>query len=59
MNTTSKDTLSRVKPVDQPNASAELKDADLNTVSGGTLSNAFSQVIKSIGEGITSMARKA
>lgn len=57
MNTTSKDTLGRVNPADQPNASAELKDSDLAAVSGA-LSGAFSQAIKSIGEGMTAMARK-
>ena len=57
MNTTSKDTLGHVKPADQPDASAELKESDLAAVRGA-LSNAFSQAIKSLGDGIATMARK-
>jgi bacteriocin-like protein len=39
--------------------SRELTENELAHVSGGTFTNAFSQVIKTIGEGMSSMARKA
>lgn len=43
------------KPLDD----TELDDTELATVSGGTmLQSAFSNVIKSIGEGLSTMARK-
>ena len=37
----------------------ELTDAELDHVAGGVLSNAFSTAIQAIGEGLSSMARKA
>jgi hypothetical protein len=35
-----------------------LKDHELDAVSGGQLQSAFSNVIKSIGQGLETMARK-
>ena len=42
------------KPLDD----AELDITELATVSGGTLQSALSNAIKSIGEGLSAMARK-
>lgn len=43
----------------EPNALRVLADSELDGVSGGTvLQNAFSNAIKSIGEGLATMARK-
>jgi hypothetical protein len=35
-----------------------LRDDQLEAVTGGALSNAFSQVIKAVGDGLRSMAQK-
>ena len=39
------------------NASGELKDTELENVSGGFLSNSVNQVIKTIGQSLSTMAR--
>jgi hypothetical protein len=49
------------KPI-RPEQSLEdrvLRDDELDSVSGGSLQNAFSNVIKNIGEGLTTAARKS
>ena len=48
------------KPQFEPKSYADrvLPDSELDGVSGGMLQSAFSNAIKSIGEGISTMARK-